>query len=103
MRKIIVVAVLVAGFALIGNAQFKFGAGGILFDGSFGVQAKAHNGFSETIAGQGTFSFYFESGVTLWSIDLDGHYTGFSIGDLEGFRIAPFAGLNILRASGNGP
>lgn len=99
MKRIIVIAALVMAFGMTGMAQFKFGAGGTLLDGSFGIQGKAHNTFSETIAGQATFNYFFESGVTLWGIDADVHYTGFNIGDVEGFKIAPFAGLNILRAS----
>jgi len=103
MKKIIVAALLVVGFAFSINAQFKVGAGVSLLEGDFGVQAKAHNTFSEAIAGQASFSYYFPgTGVTFWSLDADVHYTGFNIGDVEGFRIAPFAGLNYGNVSVDG-
>lgn len=81
-------------------SQFKVGAGaGLIFDGSlFGVGGKGHYTINEDFAGQGSFTYYFED-FTVWTLDLDVHYSGFDIGDLESFRLTPFAGLNIFRAS----
>ena len=100
MKRIIVIAALVMAFGVTGMAQFKFGAGIALLEGEIGVQAKAKNYFADAIAGQASFSYYFPgSGVTFWSLDADVHYTGFDIGDVEGFQIAPFGGLNIGNVS----
>ncbi|MFT4568434.1 MAG: hypothetical protein ACI9FN_003403 [Saprospiraceae bacterium] len=99
MKRILALVFFVAALAITGSAQFKFGAGVGLLEGRFGVQAKAHNTFTEDFAGQGSFTYYFESGATVWSLDLDVHYKGFNIGDVEGFSLAPFAGLNIYRVS----
>ena len=84
------------------EAQTKFGAGVTLLDGFFGVGARAHNSFTEDFAGQASFHYYFESLVTVYAIDVDVHYSGFDIGDVENFAITPFAGLNIFRSSQSG-
>lgn len=102
MKRILALVFFVSALAFAGSAQLKFGAGGTLLDGSFGIQGKAHNTFSEDFAGQATFNYFFESGVTLWGLDFDVHYSGFDLGDVENFRLSPFAGLNILRASAGG-
>lgn len=99
MKRILALVFFVVALAAAGSAQFKFGAGASLLDGSFGVQGKAHNTFTDDFAGQGSFTYFFESGITLFAVDLDVHYSGFNLGDVESFKLAPFAGLNILRAS----
>lgn len=102
MRKLIVTCVFMLAFAASSSAQFKFGAGAQLFDGSFGLQGKANNAFTEDFSGQVSFTYYLESGITLWALDADVHYYGFELGDLESFKLAPFAGLNFLNASVGG-
>ena len=102
MKRILALVFFVVALALTGTSQFKFGAGVGLLESSFGVQGKAHYGVNDDFAGQGSFTYYFESGVTVWSLDLDVHYKGFDIGDVEGFSIAPFAGLNIYKISSSG-
>lgn len=99
MKKYFALVIFMSILAISGSAQFKVGAGATLLDSYFGVQGKGHYTVNEDFAGQGSFSYFFESGVTVWALDLDVHYSGFGIGDLEGFRIAPFAGLNFFRAS----
>ncbi len=89
------VCVLVLGTSA--QAQFKFGAGVGFLDSSFGVGAKAHNTFSDDFAGQASFHYYFESAITVYSLDFDLHYSGFDLGDVESFALTPFAGLNLFR------
>jgi len=89
------------GLSVITSAQFKFGAGAQFFN-DFGLQGKAHNVFSDEIAGQGTFSYYFSSGFTSWGIDADVHYYGLELGEVESFALAPFAGLNFFSVSAFG-
>ena len=102
MLRFLTVSIFVLFCTLEGFSQFKVGAGAnYIFDGSsFGVGARGHYTFTEDFAGQGSFHYYFEgSGISLWTLDFDVHYSGFEIGDLEGFRLTPFAGLNIITAS----
>ncbi len=89
------------GLSVATSAQFKFG-GGLQFFEDLGIQGRAHNVFSEDIAGQGTFNYYFSSGFSSWSIDADVHYHGLDLGEVESFALAPFAGLNIFRVSAFG-
>ena len=101
MKKILALCLFMGCFMFSGNAQsFKFGAQGqLLFDGSFfGVGGKGHYTFNDQFAGQASFTYYFEE-VTVWTLDLDVHYSGFNIGDVESFRLTPFAGLNIFNVS----
>ena len=101
MKKILATCLFLGLFMFSGNAQeFKFGAQGqLLFDGSFfGVGGKGHYTFNDQFAGQASFTYYFEE-VTVWTLDLDVHYSGFEIGDVESFRLTPFAGLNIFNVS----
>ena len=102
MKRILALVFFVLALAITGTSQFKFGAGVGLLESSFGVQGKGHYTVNDQFAGQGSFTYYFESGFTAWSLDLDVHYRGFEIGDVEGFSIAPFAGLNIYRVSVSG-
>ncbi len=101
MKKFIALAAFVVFGTVTGFSQFKFGAGAnMIFDGSFfGVGARAHNTFTEDFAGQASFHYYFESGFTVWTLDLDVHYSGFELGDVESFSLTPFAGINIFNVS----
>ena len=88
--------------ASTGLAQFKPGAQAALWTGNggqFGIGAKGHYQINEDFAGQGSFTYYFESDITIWTLDLDVHYSGFDIGDVESFRLTPFAGLNFYNVS----
>lgn len=100
MKKLLILIVLLSSFSVAGYSQFKIGAGAtLLTDGSlFGVGAKGHYTFSEDFAGQASFTYYLED-ATVWTLDLDVHYNGFGLGDLEGFNLTPFAGLNIFNVS----
>lgn len=104
MKKLVTIVFFLTVFAFTGFSQFKFGAGAnLIFDGgSFGIGARGHYTVNEDYAGQGSFHYYFESGLNLWTIDLDVHYSGFNIGDVESFRLSPFAGLNIYSVSVDG-
>ncbi len=102
MKKTLLLLICVFAMGYSAQAQFKIGAGASLLDGFFGVGAKAHNSFSEDFAGQASFHYYFESVVTVYTIDLDVHYSGFDIGDVESFALTPFAGLNFFRAGVSG-
>ena len=84
-----------------GFSQFKVGAGAnFIFDGgSFGVGGRGHYTINEDFAAQGSFHYYFESNFDVWTLDFDVFYSGFELGDLEGFRLTPFAGLNFIRVS----
>ncbi len=100
MKKLIVVALLIAAFSFTADAQFKFGAGAsLIVDGpSIGAGAKGHYTVNEDFAAQGSFHYYFED-FTAWQLDLDVHYNGLDSGDVEGFQLAPFAGLNFAHVS----
>ena len=100
MKKVIITFFAIAFISTSAFSQFKVGAGAnYLFDGSlFGLSGKAHYTVNEQFAGQVSFSYFFED-FTVWNLDLDVHYNGFQIGDLEGFRLTPFAGLNVFRTS----
>lgn len=102
MKRILTLVICVFALSFSASAQFKFGAqGAFLTDGSFfGVGAKGHYTINEDFAAQGSFTYYFED-VTVWTLDLDVHYSGFDIGDVESFRLTPFAGLNIFNVSVN--
>lgn len=101
MKKFTAVIICLTFLSVTGFSQFKFGAGaGLIFDGgSFGLGARGHYTVNEDYAGQGTFTYYFESNISLWTLDLDVHYSGFNIGDVESFRLTPFAGLNVYSVS----
>ncbi len=102
MKRFLASVFFICALALTGTSQVKFGAGLSLLDSNFGVQGKAHYTLNDQFAPQASFSYFFESGVTLWALDLDLHYSGFEIGDVESFRITPFAGLNFYRVSSFG-
>lgn len=105
MKKVIALVVFIFALTASSFAQFKFGAGAnMIFSGSsLGVGARAHYTINEDFAAQGSFHYYFEdSDLSLSSIDLDVHYNGFGLGDVESFSLTPFAGLNISRASAFG-
>jgi outer membrane protein X len=102
MRKYFLTTILTLGIAVIGFSQFKFGAGltADIDDGFIGVNAKGKFFVNDEYAGQATFTYFFEDdNVTFWNIDLDVHYMGFEIGDLEGFNLTPFGGLHVSRAN----
>ncbi len=105
MKKVLTLIVCIFAISASGYAQFKFGAGAnLIFDGSsFGLGARAHYTINEDFAGQASFHYYLkESDLSLTTIDLDVHYSGFDLGDVESFSLTPFAGLNIARASAFG-
>lgn len=102
MKKKLLTLLILIGCSLAGYGQFKFGAGltADIDDGFVGVTGKAHNIFTDEYAGQVSFSYFFEdNNITYWAIDLDVHYMGWDIGDVEGFNITPFGGLQIARAN----
>ena len=95
MRKLILAACFMVGFATMGTSQFHFAAGAQLVldsPSAFGVQGKALYDVNESWRGSGTFTLYLDDFYS-YGIDLDVHYTGLEIGD--GFTLAPVAGLNI--------
>ena len=98
MKKTIITFFAIVFIGVSGFSQFKFGAGAnLLFDGGyFGLSGKGHYTINEQYAAQASFTYFFED-FTVWNLDLDVHYDGFNIGDLEGFRLTPFAGLNVFR------
>ena len=100
MKKMFSIVVFLFVLSVTGFSQFKFGAGAnLIFDGSyFGLAGRGHYTINEDFAAQGTFTYYLKD-FTAWTLDLDVHYSGFEIGDLEGFRLTPFAGLNIFNVS----
>jgi hypothetical protein len=100
MKKLLTLLFFVTVLSTSAFSQLKFGAGaGLILDGTlFGVGGRGHYTINEDFAGQGTFTYYFED-VSVWTLDLDVHYSGFNLGDVESFRLTPFAGLNIFRAS----
>ena len=100
MKKVIFTILTMTFLSTTGFSQFKVGAGvNTLFDGGyFGLSAKGHYTINEQFAGQASFTYFFED-FSAWNLDLDVHYNGFQIGDLEGFRLTPFAGLNVFRTS----
>ena len=100
MKKVVFSSLLIFLFVFSGNAQFKWGAGAALYTdgGLFGVGARGHYTITDDYAAQASFHYYFDD-ASIWSLDLDVHYEGFDIGDLEGFQLRPFAGLNIINAS----
>jgi hypothetical protein len=102
MIRFLTISVLLLFCTLEGFSQFKVGAGAnLIFDGgSLGIGGRGHYTVNEDFAAQGSFHYYLES-FSLWNIDLDVHYDGFEIGDLEGFRLTPFAGLNIIGGVGS--
>jgi len=102
MKKILVIAMFIAGFSFSADAQFKFGAGVQLLDfESFGVGAKGHYTINDQFAVQGSFHWQLEE-FTSWTFDADVHYQGFDLGDVEGFQLSPFAGLNRVQVSAFG-
>ena len=101
MRRVLTLIVCCVALSFTASAQLKFGAGiNILND--LGVQGKVHNTFSEKVAGQGSFTYFFVSNATVWNLDLDVHYSGFDIGDVESFALTPFAGFNVFGVSAFG-
>lgn len=104
MKKSILLGIFTMILCVSASAQLKFGAGLNLDldDGFIGLTAKGHATINEEYAGQASFSYFFEkNSVKVWTIDLDVHYSGFNIGDLEGFRLTPFGGLNVFHTSVN--
>jgi hypothetical protein len=99
MKRLLLLLFSTAFFITSAHGQLKFGAGINLLN-DIGIQGKVHNVFSETIAGQGSFTLFFSSGATIFNIDLDAHYYAFDLGDLESFALTPFAGINIFSSSG---
>lgn len=102
MKKTFLFGLFTMLFCMTASAQFKFGAGiNIDLDDSlFGITGKGHYQINDDYAGQASFTYFFEKDlVKFWTLDLDVHYGGFDIGDLEGFHLTPFAGLNIANAS----
>ena len=102
MRKYLLTTILTLGIAVVGFSQFKFGAGltADIDDGFIGINAKGKYFVNDEYAGQATFTYFFEDdNIQFWNIDLDVHYMGLEIGDVEGFNITPFAGLHVSRAN----
>ena len=86
MRKYLLTTILTLGIAVIGFSQFKFGAGltADIDDGFIGVHAKGKYFVNDEYAGQASFTYFFEDdNVTFWNIDLDVHYMGLEIGDVD--------------------
>ena len=102
MLRLLTISVFVLFCTIEGFSQFKVGAGAnFIFDGgALGIGGRSHYTINEDFAAQGSFHFYFDSFVD-WTLDFDVHYSGFDLGDLEGFRLTPFAGLGIINAGGN--
>ena len=100
MKKLIVLVLFIAAFGTSGFSQLKFGAGAnLLFDGTlFGVGGRVQYAINEDFAAQGGLNIFLDD-VADYMIDLDVYYSGFELGDVEGFSLTPFAGLNIFRAS----
>ena len=82
-----------------GFSQFKVGAGAnFIFDESFfGVGGRAMYDIDEDFAVQGQFTLLLDDFAD-YIIELDVFYQGLDLGDVEGFQLTPFAGLNIFRA-----
>jgi len=100
MKKILLSAAFLFTLTTFTFGQLQFGAGlALAFDNTnFGVHGKLNFPVTETLNGQGSFTYYFEKdNVSLWSIDADVHYTLTTIG--ENIKLNPFAGLNITNAS----
>ncbi len=101
MKRIVTIIACVFAFSFAAEAQFKFGAHAQLLTGgggSFGVGARGHYQINDDFAGQASFTYYLED-YTAWALDLDVHYSGFDLGDVESFSLTPFAGLNIYNVS----
>lgn len=82
------------------SQEFKFGAGiSLELVDLFGISGKAQYMVNEDFAGQASFTFFLEDPGTWWALDLDVLYGGFDIGDVEGFSITPFAGLQVASFS----
>ena len=95
MKKLVVLGFFSIFLSASAFGQFKFGAGVSLeLVDLFGISGKAHYTVNEDFAGQASFSYFFED-FTVWALDLDVHYSGFDIGDVEGFSLTPFAGLQV--------
>ncbi len=80
-------------------SQFKVGAGiGWDFDDKLtGIGGKLHYTFSDEYAGQVGLNYFFpKSGFSAFVVDLDVHYYGVKIGEVGGFIISPFTGLQIV-------
>lgn len=97
MKKLFILFTLILFTSVSGFSQFKFGAGAnLFFDGGYlGLGAKAHYQITDDFAGQASFHYMLDD-IANYTIDLDVLYSGFNIGDLEGFNITPFAGINIF-------
>ncbi len=100
MKKLITLVLFISAFSTSGFSQLKFGAGAnFIFDGSFlGVGGRAQYMINEDFSAQGQFTLLLDD-VADYIIELDVYYSGLDLGDVEGFRLTPFAGLNIFRAS----
>ncbi len=100
MKKLMAVAVFLTLLSTSGFSQLKFGAGAnFLFDGSFlGVGGRAMYEINEDFSAQGQFTLLLDD-IADYVIELDVYYNGFDLGDVEGFQLTPFAGLNVFRAS----
>ena len=100
MRFIIAVFFLIMVSSTDGISQLRFGAGAnFTFDNSLlGVGGRMMYDINEDFAAQGQFSLFLDD-VADFIIELDVYYKGLDLGDVEGFQLTPFAGLNIFRAS----
>lgn len=99
MKKLLTLTVLICAFSFSAEAQFKFGAGISFLVSELGFGARGHYTIDDQFAGQASFNYYLQSGITLWDLNLDVHYSGFDIGDVESFALTPFAGINFFNAS----
>lgn len=100
MLRLLTVSIFVLFCTLEGYSQVKFGAGAnFTFDGSFfGVGGRAMYDIDEDFAAQGQFTFFLDEFAD-YAIELDLFYKGLELGEVEGFQLTPFAGLNIFRGS----
>jgi len=100
MLRLLVVSVFVFFSAVDGFSQFKLGAGAnIVFDGGvLGLGGRAMYDIDDQFAVQGQFNFALDNFVDFF-IEGDLFYKGLELGDLEGFHLTPFAGINFFRGS----
>jgi len=69
--------------------DFKFGVGATYGDKTdFGVHGRALIGMNEDIDLVGGFTFSVQSGLTLWQINADGHYTFLEKDDFSFYGLA---------------
>lgn len=100
MKKLLFATLFLFVLSFNSNAQFAFGAG-LTYDvgANFGVKGVGAYDFDETWRGQASFSYFFESNISIWALDFDAHYKGLEIGNSDDFQINPFGGVQIANVS----